>query len=92
MTFEVLNSLNKLKPFNIRQFTFFLVVQRYAPLPSIDGDMGWSTSDIRSKVAIFRYWNRLIDMDDSRLPKFVFKWDVDLGFIIFWVKRYKRFI
>ncbi len=30
---------------------------------------------------MFRYWNRLIDMDDSRLPKIVFKWDVDLGFI-----------
>ncbi len=35
---------------------------------------------------MFRYWNRLIDMDDSRLPKFVFKQDVDLGFINSWSK------
>ncbi len=51
---------------------------------TIDGNMGWSSCDTRSKVAMFRYWNRLIDMDDSRLPKIVFKWDVDLGFINSW--------
>ncbi len=35
-------------------------------------------SDNRRKLAMFRYVNRLIDMDDSRLPKIVFKWDVDI--------------
>ncbi len=52
----------------------FLGVHRYAPLPAIDGDMGWSSCDTRMKVAMFRYWNRLIDMDDSRLPKSVNFW------------------
>ncbi len=82
--FGVLNSLNKLKPFNIRQFIFFLGVHRYAPLPAIDRDMGRSSYDTRRKVAMFRHWNRLIDMDDSRLPEIVLKWDVDLGFINSW--------
>ncbi len=60
----------------------FLGVHRsYAPLPVIDGDMGWSSCDTKSKVAMFRYRNRLIDMDDSRLPKIGFKLDVELGFI-----------
>ncbi len=36
---------------------------------------------------MFRYWNRLIDIDDSRLPKLVCKWDVDLGFITSWSKH-----
>ncbi len=45
---------------------------------------GWSSCDTRRKVAMFRYLNRLIEMDGSRLPKFVFKWDVDLGFINSW--------
>ncbi len=62
----------------------FLGVHGYAPLAAIDGDMGWSSCDNRRKVAMFRYWNRLIDMDDSRLPKIVFKWNVDLGFINSW--------
>ncbi len=62
----------------------FLVVHRYAPLPAIDGNMGWSSCDTRRKVAMFRYWNGLIDMDDSKLPKIVFKWDVDLGFMNSW--------
>ncbi len=39
----------------------FLGVHRYAPLPTIDGDMGWSSCDTIKKVAMFRYWNRLID-------------------------------
>ncbi len=49
--------------------------------------MGWSSCDTGRKVAMFRYWNRLIDMDDSRLPKIVFKWDIDLGFINSWSKN-----
>ncbi len=43
--------------------------------------MGWSSCDTRRKVAMFIYWNRLINMDDSRLPKILFKYDVDLGFM-----------
>ncbi len=62
----------------------FLGVHRYVPLPAIDGDMGWSSCDTRRKVAMFKHWIRLIDMDDSRLPKIVFKWDVDLGFKHSW--------
>ncbi len=59
----------------------FLGVHIYAHLQAIDGDMSLSSCDTRRKVAMFIYWNRLIDMDDSRLQKHVFKWDVDLGFI-----------
>ncbi len=62
----------------------FLGVHRYAPLPAIDVDMGWSSCGTIRKVAMFRYWNRLIDMDNSRLLKIIFKWDVDLGFINSW--------
>ncbi len=50
-----------------------LGVHRYAPLPAIDGNIGCSSCDTRGKVAMFIYWNRLIDMDDSRLPTIVFK-------------------
>ncbi len=40
---------------------------------------------------MFRYWNRLTDMDGNRLPKIAFKWDVDLDFINFWQKN-RRFV
>ncbi len=49
--------------------------------------MGWSSCDTRRKVAMFTCWNRLINMDDIRLPKSFFKWDVDLGFITSWSKN-----
>ncbi len=62
----------------------FLGVHIYAPLPAIVGDMGWSSCDTTRKVAMFRYWNKLIDIDDSRIPKSVFKWNEDLGYINSW--------
>ncbi len=52
-----------------KDIRIFLGVHKCAPLPANDGDMGWSSCDTRRKVAMFRYCNRLIDMDDSRLPK-----------------------
>jgi len=64
----------------------FLGVHRYTPLPAVDGDMGWSACATRRKVAMFRFWNRLMDMEDDRLPKTVFNWDVNLTGIKSWSK------
>ncbi len=49
------------------------------------GDIDWSSCDTRRKVAMFRYWNRLIDIDDSRLPKIGCRF----RFHKFLVKKYK---
>ena len=47
----------------------------FVPILAINGDMGWTPSDIRQKVAIIRLWNRLVAMEDNRLTKSIFKWD-----------------
>ncbi len=39
------------------------------------GDMGWSASDVRRKVAMCRYWNRIVSMEDNRLLKIILKYD-----------------
>ena len=54
---------------------YFLGVHRFAPNLAINGDAGWISSTVRRKIEMFRYWNRLINMDDNRITKKIFKWD-----------------
>ena len=39
------------------------------------GDVGWTDPDVRRKLEMIRMWDRLVNMDDSRLTKRVFLWD-----------------
>ena len=34
--------------------------------------MGWISPDVRRKVEMIRFWNRVIGMDKDRLPKIVY--------------------
>ena len=58
-----------------RSIRYFLGVHRFAPKVAINGDIGWLPSKERRHINIVRYWNRLLDMDNSRLCKKVFQWD-----------------
>ena len=53
----------------------FLGVHRFAPNLAINGDMGWASTNAKRKLCIIRLWNRLICMEDSRLPKIIFNWE-----------------
>ena len=53
----------------------FLGVHKFAANAAISGDMGWISSSTRRKINIVRFWNRLTNMSDSRLPKIIFSWD-----------------
>ena len=59
-----------------RACRYYLGVHRYAPIPGIMGDMGWAPNRIRRQIVACRLWNRLIRMDDSRLTKQVFLYDI----------------
>ena len=39
------------------------------------GVVGWKDPDVRRKLEMIRMWDRLVNMDDSRLTKRVFLWD-----------------
>ena len=52
----------------------FLGVNKYAPIAGIEGDMGWITPDVRHKLAILRYWNKILDMTDNRISKIIFNY------------------
>jgi hypothetical protein len=42
-------------------------VHKFAPNLAINGDVGWLPSKERRWCNILRYWNRLMDMDNTRL-------------------------
>ncbi len=50
----------------------FLGVHKFCPIASMYKDLGWVTNACNRKVNVLRYWNRLIQMDNSRLTKEIF--------------------
>ncbi len=42
-------------------------------LLALEGDMGWNSCKIMQSINMIRLWNRLINMDENRLTKRVFK-------------------
>ena len=56
----------------------YLGVHRFAPIAALNGDMGWTHSQVRRHICILRFWNRLVNMDNCRLPKRVFNWDLSM--------------
>ncbi len=53
----------------------FLGVHKFVPIAAINGYMGWTSCCVRCKTNIIRFWNRLMCMNNNRLPKIIFNWD-----------------
>ena len=53
----------------------FLGVHRFAPIAAISGDMGWTQCQTRRHVCMIRMYNRIVNMNDHRLPRIVYEWD-----------------
>ena len=64
-----------------------LGANRYAPIETLGGEMGWSTFNERVEKAKMKYYMRLDYMDGARWPKKVMKWTEERGKTI---KDYKR--
>ena len=58
----------------------FLGVNRFTPILSIQGDIGWQVCQTRIELNMLRYWNRLLKMDDNRICKHLFLWDHSLAY------------
>ena len=57
---------------------FFLGVHKFAPLPSVRLEMDWLECRERRWIEMLRLFNRINNMDASRLPKLVLVWDASL--------------
>ncbi len=49
----------------------FLGVHKFVSIDAINGDMGWTTSCERLKINMVRFWNRLMSLNNTRLPKVI---------------------
>jgi len=59
----------------LRAIRYFLGVHRFAPIAGLEGDMGWKSPVIRTKLNMVKFWNRLLTLPDTRLTKQIFLWD-----------------
>ena len=60
----------------LRACRYYLGVHRFAPIPGVLGEMGWIPNSVRRQIASCRLWNRLINMDNSRLTKQIFNYNL----------------
>ena len=60
-----------------RTMRYFLGVHRFTPILAMVGDTGWLPSVYRRWLAMLHLWNRLTSMDDNRLTKQVFLYDLE---------------
>ncbi len=61
-----------------RALRYYLGVHQKTPLLAIEGDTGWIPSQIRRQKEMLRYWNRLLNMDSSRLTHKIFLYDYNM--------------
>ena len=73
------NNDNILKVHN-RAIRCFLGVNKYAPIAGFQGDMGWIWPQVRHKIEMLRYWNRILQLEQGRLPKQLFDFMKELNF------------
>ena len=66
---------NKPNTVHNRAVRTFLGVHKFASVPAMSGDMGWSDPINRRKLEIIRFWIKINNMDDDRLTKKVYNWD-----------------
>ena len=61
-----------------RAIRSYFVVHRYASKVVLSGDTGWISDIVRRKLEIIRLWFRLGMMDNNRITKKIFLWDLSI--------------
>jgi len=58
-----------------RAARYYLGVHSKTPLLALSGDIGWLNTHTLRLIKIAKFWNRLINMDETRLTKKLFLYD-----------------
>ena len=62
-----------------RIMRFYLGVHKFAPVSSTKIEMDWLECRESRWLDMLRFFNRINKMNDNRLPKLIYKWDLGLG-------------
>ena len=57
---------------------YFLGVGKFASNIATRGDMGWVSCKVKQKLETIRLWCNIKAMADSRLPKIIHRWSLDI--------------
>ena len=63
---------NELEEVQHRAMRIYLGVNKFSAKCAVIGDMGWTPGDIRRKLNLLRYWNRLVLLPNTRITKIIF--------------------
>lgn len=58
---------------------FYLGVHRFAPVSATKIEMNWLDPREGRWIEMLRYYNKIMQMNDDRLPKIIYKWDKSLN-------------
>jgi hypothetical protein len=61
-----------------RAMRYFLGVHKFSPNLALSGDMVWLSPKLSRIICRIRLWNRLVNMQESRLTKKIFLWDMQI--------------
>jgi hypothetical protein len=60
-----------------RALRYYFGVNKYTPILGIAGEAGWTLPFYRRCVNMIKLWNKLLALDETRLPKIVLLWDLE---------------
>ncbi len=63
----------------MKALRYFYGVHRFAPKYALYGDSGWLPTIYNRKLNMVRFWNRMIKMEDTRLTKHIFNYDMQIN-------------
>lgn len=66
----------KLNMVQQRAIRYYLGVNKFTPIHGLYGECSWLLCKYRQWGNMIRYWNRLVKLDDNRLTKKIFQYDV----------------
>ncbi len=67
--------LSKIDAIQNKTIRIFWGVHKFVSIDAINGDMGWTSSWERRKINMVRFWNILMPLNNTRLPKVILNWD-----------------
>ena len=72
------NSYKSIEDVQRKASRYFLGVHKLCPIAALEGDIGWVTCSVRRRINMIKLYNRLSIMDDTRLPKRLLLYNIDM--------------
>ena len=71
---------------------FFLGAQKTASTAAVYCDMDWVPCNVRRKIQVLKFWNRLCQISESRFLRKVFDWDYHNKYRFSWCKEIENLL